>query len=488
MDLFFGKHADRKQSDPAEQKTKFYKKRWFIVSVIVLFLLFGGIGGFLYKTGYILNKISESDSSIIGSLLGVLPGVGKAMKEDDGRINVILLGMRGQNVPGGGLLADTVMIVSFIPDENKMALISIPRDLYVEVPGTKTMSKINSVYAFGEENGKRQGLSQMKKIVGEISGLDIHYAVALNFIGFKQLVDVVGGIEITLKAPFHETTQFVKGNECGGQFFLPKGVNDLNGEKALCYVRARENTSDFDRAKRQQVVLQALKAKLLSIGTFADFGKVNNILNTVGDNVRTDMSASEMKKFYDEYSSIQNPQMYQRVFENSEEGLLMVPQNAPKEAGYILIPREGYNNYAGMQYVCQNIFTIDSQSDIDPVRQYYKPAPKTQNNDQKSVKDSGGNKIEIRVKGKLKIADGLEYGTKLKIKKIEIDGKYKKDYCTIHLDDLDKVKRKGEIKVRVEDLNLSDDIKVLSYGKRDTVLLITVTEEVEGEAEEESEV
>ncbi len=485
MRLFFGKHADRKQFGPTEQKTKFYKKRWFIISVIVLFLLFGGAGGFLYKTGYILNKISESDSSIIGSLLGVLPGVGKAMKEDDGRVNVVLLGMRGQNIPGGGLLADTIMIVSFVPDENKMALISIPRDLYVKVPGTKTMSKINAVYAFGEENGKRQGLSQMKKIVGEVSGLDIHYAVALNFIGFKQLVDVVGGIEITLKAPFHETTQFVKGNECGGQFFLPKGVNNLNGEKALCYVRSRENTSDFDRAKRQQVVLQALKAKLLSIGTFADFGKVNSILSTVGNNVRTDMSASEMKKFYNEYSSIQNPQIYQRVFENSEEGLLMVPQDAPKESGYILIPREGYNSYAGMQYVCRNIFTIDPQSDIDPVKQYYKPAPKTQDNDKKSGQNSNGNEIEVRVKGELEMAEGLEYNTKLKIKKIGIEGKYKKDYYTIHLDDLDKVKKKGEIKVRVEDLDLSDDVKVLSYNKRDTVLLITVTEEETEEAEEE---
>jgi len=475
----FSKKVNRSfdQFPSNDEKIKFYKKRWFIYTAIVLFLLFGGAGAFLYKTGYVLNKISDSDSTVMGSLFGVLPGVGKEVKkEDDGRINFLLLGMRGENIPGGGLLADTVMVVSFVPDENKMALISIPRDLYVTVPGTQSHTKINAVYAFGEENGKREGLSQMKKIVSEITGLNIHYSAAINFIGFKQLIDTVGGIDINLESPFYETTQFVKGNECGGQFVLPQGQNHLDGETTLCYVRARENTSDFDRAKRQQVVLQALKARLISIGTLTDFGKVNGILNAIGDNVRTDMSAAEMKKFYGEYASIQDPQVFQRVFENTEEGLLMAPQDAPKEVGYVLIPREGYDNYTALQYASQNIFTIDPQSDIDPIRQYYKPAVQS-NESTKDAEEAKGKKISIKLKDKLDVSKDLEYTTELKIDEIRIEGDYDESSISIQLDDLDKITKKGEVKVRIEDLDLPKGVKVISNDDRDTVLLITVTEE-----------
>jgi len=225
----------------------------------------------------------------------------------------------------------------------------------------------------------------MKKIVGEVTGLNIHYSAALNFMGFKQLVDAIGGIEVTLETPFYETTQFVKGNECGGEFILPKGVNVLDGEKALCYVRARENTSDFDRAKRQQVVLKAMRDKLISMGTLSDFGKVSQILGVVGDNVRTDMSSAEMRKFFEKYIGLKDAQIYQRVFENSPEGLLEVPQNAPEGAGYILVPRKGWDDYSEIQAVCRDIFTLPPQSDIQPIKQYYRP--QSQQEDEEDDKD-----------------------------------------------------------------------------------------------------
>jgi len=379
--------GDKNNANKSE-KEKFYRKNWFWVVCGVLIILLT-IGGFLYKTGYVLNKISQKDNSIIGSLLGVVPFRTEEVTEEEGRTNVLLIGMRGQNVPGGGLLSDTIMVLSIKPEENKVAMISIPRDLYVKIPGENYRNKINSVYAHGEENGKQKGLDEMKQIVTDVTGLKMHYAVALNFNGFRQLVDAVGGIDITLETAFWETSQFVLGNECGGEFTLPKGKNHLDGETTLCYVRARENTSDFDRAKRQQVVLKALKDKLVSIGTLTDFGKLNSILNAVGDNVRTDMSSKEMRAFYDEYSSLSDAEIFQRVFENSQEGFLMVPTDAPEEAGYILIPRAGYDNYSQMHQVCQEIFTLPTQTDIEPVKQYQRPAPKpTDEETEKKDKDS----------------------------------------------------------------------------------------------------
>jgi len=325
-------------------------------------------------------------------------------------VNILLLGMRGENVPGGGLLADTIMVMSIKPGENKVAQISIPRDLYVTIPGTSDKQKINAVYFYGEQKGKGQGLENMKKIVGEITGQPIHYAASINFKGFTDLVNTIGGVQIHLDQPFTESMQFLglekrcdgikytvlSGNyeekrirrkngtyylnpkryplcfekvitedlECGGNFSLPAGDVNLNGDQALCYVRSRVTSSDFERAKRQQIVMQVIKDKLLSAGTLTDFEKINGILNSLGDNLRTDMAIWEMRRFIDLYNekNDKNYQVYQRVLENSEEGLLYNPPE--NGAGYILLPRG--DNYGKIHEVCQNIFTLPPQSDIKP--------------------------------------------------------------------------------------------------------------------------
>jgi LCP family protein required for cell wall assembly len=392
------------------------KKKIFrtLLVFFVIFLLGGGF--FVYKTGYILNKISESENSAFGSIFGALPVIGsrQEIKQDDqGRTNVLLLGMRGENMPGGGLLADTIMVATLKPGEtesgadDKVGLISIPRDLYVQIPGTSQHSKINSVYYYGEEQQNTTGIKEMKEVVSEVTSLDIHYAAVINFKGFEELVDAVGGIEIELEESFIEPIQFHEmkvcdgdnggvftvdagefehkidergkivesyplcynsNEECGGVFSLPAGKQVLDGENALCYVRSRVTSSDFDRAKRQQLLLKELKEKLISLDTFTDFSKMNNILNAVGDNAKTDMSSTEMRKFFDKYSGMQNAEIYQRVLESSDEGFLTSPTDYPKEVGYILIPTVGQDNYSDIHNMAQNIFTLPEQTDINPVK------------------------------------------------------------------------------------------------------------------------
>lgn len=408
QDSFFGKNKINegifKKKNP--KKNKFTLKKKILLSflgVFVFLLLVGGI--FAYKTGNILSKISESENSGIGSLFGVLSAMGIKQNvevDDQGRTNVILLGIRGENMPGGGLLADTIMVASIKSEENengerndKVSLVSIPRDLYVKIPQTNQHSKINFVYHQGEENNNETGINYMKKVASEVTGLDIHYGVVLNFKGFEELIDAVGGIKIDLNEPFIEPIQFhemmvcngdiggsftvktgefeYKKNEdgkivasyplcyntyeeCGGIFSLPAGEQTLNGEKALCYVRSRKTSDDFDRARRQQLVLNKLKEKMISINTFSDFSKLNGILNAIGDNVKTDMNSSEMKNFFDSYMGIQNAEINQKVLENSEEGLLRSPTDYPKEVGYILIPRAGQDNYTEIHQFVNGMF------------------------------------------------------------------------------------------------------------------------------------
>jgi LCP family protein required for cell wall assembly len=355
---------NRQESGRKAEKKRFYKKRWFKV-IAVIIIIFLGVGGyFAWKTGYILNKISGSHSNPIASLLG---GAAEPQAQE-GRTNIMLLGMRGANDPSGGLLADSIMIISLDTKDNKVAMISVPRDLYVKIPETSDHGKINSVYSYWESGGKNQGIAKMEEMLGQVTGLKINYTIVANFQGFQQLIDAVGGVDVTLKKAFYETQQFVQGNECGGVFSLPAGSVHLDGTKALCYSRARDETSDFDRSKRQQVVLKALKDKLLSLGTLTDFGKINNILNTIGNNVKTDMTPDEMKGLYGQMSSMKDAPITQRVFENSQQGLLEVPAANP-ELGYVLYPRAGQDNYSQLQDASLNIFTEAAQSDTNPAVQ-----------------------------------------------------------------------------------------------------------------------
>lgn len=373
------------------------RKWWITFGVIATFFVVAGTM-FFWKIENTLNKISTKGESVGSIVQASLPNQGQVKGEADDRINILLLGILGANHPGGGLNTDTIMVASISPKANKISLVSIPRDLWVIDPGKNTKSKINAVYEYGEEKGAGQGIADMEKMVGDISGLSIDYAAVVSTQGFSQLVDTVGGVEIDLSKPFDESAQFAdvnvcdpdvytiptgefqtkknkkgkvtaeyplcknKNPECGGDFHLPAGKNTLGGQQALCFVRSRYLTSDFERAKRQQLLLQQLKQKVTQLN-FNEFGKVNAILDNLGNNVQTDMQLWEMRKIFDLYNGMKNPKIYQKVLEDSKQGLLYAPKSTP-ETGYILLPQG--DNYDQIKELFQNVFNAGEQSDIKP--------------------------------------------------------------------------------------------------------------------------
>lgn len=418
----------QKQESLRRQPSKMTKRRRVGLFFLLFFLLAGG--AFAWKTGFVLNKISQGNASIFKSLLKSLPGVDQRLEgEKEGRINILLLGMRGEGMEGGGLLADTIMVLSLHPkqgegDTARAALVSIPRDLYVKVPGRDEQRKINAVYALGEEREPRKGgIDDMRASVSEVTGLVIPYAVTINFQGFKDLIDALGGITLTLQQPFSEGLQFReprvcdpytftkptlnqtgqqiyeckfskkprsgilspptydpyplcknkpadtsrvyrvtaqyplcnnKNEECGGDFRLEAGTHTLDGNKALCYARSRVTSNDFERAKRQQQVIQAIKNQALSAGTLTNFDTLNKVLDSLGNNVRTNFEAWEMKRLLDLYQQTGNDaKIVQKVLDTSPEGLLYSPQSAPPEAGYILLPQG--DNYDRIQALFRDI-------------------------------------------------------------------------------------------------------------------------------------
>ncbi len=369
-----------------------HRVRNTVIGVFILLAVIGGIG--FWKAGATIGKISLGNGNIFGDVLKSLPGVeSKLAGEEEGRINIVLLGMRGEHVDGGGLLADTIMVLSIHPkngeqDQNRASLVSIPRDLYVTVPDTSSMQKINAVHFYGEEKGKGQGMEYMKRILSEITGQPMHYAATINFKGFTDLVDAIGGVTVHLDQPFTEGVQFRepkvcdpyvftvpaidpstkmqmyeykyykrqdgtrhaspsaayplcynKDVECGGVFKLSAGDNTLDGKTALCYARARATSNDFERAKRQQEVIKEIKAKMLSVGTLTDFSKINGLIDSLGDNVRTDMEGWEMKRIFDLYRELGDAELKQKVLDTSDEGLLYFPdKDRYPGAGSIILP------------------------------------------------------------------------------------------------------------------------------------------------------
>jgi polyisoprenyl-teichoic acid--peptidoglycan teichoic acid transferase len=343
-----------KSSVESKNKKRFYKKVWFKILLVILLLGVATGGWAMYRAGATLSKISTKDG-FFSSLWKSIPGVasGQLQGQSQGQINVLLLGMRGNDMPGGGLLADSIIVATIRPQENKVALISVPRDLYVQDPGSSSQSKINAINALYEEKGDGRGMEMMKRVVGDVTGLPIHYVVRIDFRGFTELVDKMGGVDVYLDKPFSEPTQF-EGEEAAN-FSLPAGKNHLDGEKALFFTRARYASSDFERAKRQQQILIAFKDKMLSLGTLSDFAKLNDILNILGDDVRADMDASEMKKFFELANNLHDPQIIQKVFDTTPEGLLNASKaDTPEGKTYILLPTGG--NYDKIHEACKNIF------------------------------------------------------------------------------------------------------------------------------------
>ena len=264
------------------------------------------------------------------------------------RLNILILGIRGADDPNGGFLTDTIMIISVEPKTGKTALISIPRDLYVAVPYHDYKNKVNEVYVEGiKDDGWKNGLKYSKKAVSDVTGLDIHYASSVDFKAFKEIIDILGGVRITLAKPFSETNQFEE-----GVIELPAGSQTIDGDTALLFARARFSTSDFDRAKRQQQLLIAIKEKAFSLGVISNPLKIISILNSLGNHVRIDAELWEIKELVTVAKEIDTADMRRKVFDTSKEGLLYASRD--KNGSYILLP-EG-ENYNEMHKACRNIF------------------------------------------------------------------------------------------------------------------------------------
>ena len=299
------------EKDKTETRVPLWTKIVIIVLSLIIVLMIS-----VAIFGYML--LSHTANVFKGNPMDILIGTELA-RDENNLTNVLIFGTsEDAEGHGGGLLTDSILVASIDQDKKTSKIFSIPRDLWVNytVPGGDAMNcvvgtqgKINATYmcALNEyKNNKDQASRYFARKISEITGLSLHYYVALDWSALRTVVDELGGIDVDVYADdengIHDTCQHLD---------LPRGMNyGLDGDKALKLARARNagcdnggdfglSRSNFDREINQQRIFNAIKNKVFSMGLLTKPTKVIRLIDSLGNNVKTNITMAEVRTLID---------------------------------------------------------------------------------------------------------------------------------------------------------------------------------------------
>jgi LCP family protein required for cell wall assembly len=282
------------------------------------------------------------------------PGsLGWKIKHDE-RINILLLGYGG---PGhdGPYLTDSVMLLSIRPAMREAIMISLPRDLWVKIPALPRngymMGKLNSAYAIGTDHNAYPNVRSDWKTdtgggdlaaatVSQLTGQPIDYWVGLDFKAFRDVVNALGGVRVDVPTALDDP-YFPAGESTGMMHIhIDAGWQPFDGERALEYARSRETTSDFDRSRRQQLVMLAVRQRVLSVNAIP---KLLSLLAALQDNIRTNLRPGDMQQLADLAGRIKVEDIRRVAIDTSN----LLRSATSSNGQYILLPLDP--TYAALQ-------------------------------------------------------------------------------------------------------------------------------------------
>ena len=353
-----------------KQKIIIYSLLSFVFLLIVSASAFASCKYFSQKKHLAENK--ETDSHVQVDFTFLDP---ESVEEDDKNLSVLILGFGGAGHQGG-YLADVIQLARFDFEKNKIFLISIPRDLSLIIENGNS-KKINSILAYGMtgDEALKNGAELMQKYIASITGIPIKYFTAVDFNGFKRTIGYeLNGIAVEVAETFDDPWYPIEGKQldpCGHSaeeiaemtntlsgFELEKqfacryehlhyeaGIVNMEGGDALAYVRSRHSTSDFDRSRRQAEVLKAMRDKLFSL----------NALNSIADyfaiftkHISTNFDLETLEYLAPLFVSAKDMEVIS--INLSTENVL----TSSNDGSYALIPKNGVNNWTGVQEYIQN--------------------------------------------------------------------------------------------------------------------------------------
>lgn len=362
------------QEEQQQKKRKRRLPRKKVIKRVALSLL----AVLLLVGGYLGVKVLIASGNIFkGNLLGLVQSA--PLKEDsNGRSNILIFGTSedsdAHNANGGQgapYLTDSMMVLSVDQDKKDAYMVSIPRDLYVEFDGEACTSgysgRINEVYQCFSDFGKDEqaGTRALQKKAGEVLGMEIQYTVQVNYTVVKDVVDAVGGISVVIESDdprgiYDPNFDWQCDYKCNLVKYPNGPTGNINGEKALALARARNASGgyglargNFDREQNQQKIIKAIREKAVSVGTLTDLGKVTNLLDALGDNLRTNFETKEIRTLMGLGTDIPNDKIISINLDDADPPVYKFVNVA---GASMLSPTSGDFNYSSIiQYVRQQI-------------------------------------------------------------------------------------------------------------------------------------
>ena len=281
------------------------------------------------------------------------------------RVNILLIGA-DERPKEATYNTDTLIVVSIDPVTGSAAMFSLPRDM-VDVPlapgparnvfGTTYGGKINSLWTAATlrpdifpGNDAQRGFAAIKATLGELYGIEIKYYVSVNFEGFREIVDALGGVTINVQVPI--TDDRYPGDDGRlHRIYIPSGIQHMDGTQALIYARSRHSSTDFDRAQRQQRVLLSLRQQA-DIGSLIQ--KLPDLVKALRNAVHTDMPVNLLPGLLRLAGDIDTANIRSYVFSPPLYGAEFANDPTGRGRGYIITP-----NIARIREVVANAFVID---------------------------------------------------------------------------------------------------------------------------------
>jgi LCP family protein required for cell wall assembly len=287
--------------------------------------------------------------------------------ESQGRVNILLAGDSTDDPNhGGAQLTDSILLLSINTNTHQAFLLSIPRDLWVYIPGLGSHQKINSAHDvtnFHENGYPSGGMGQLEKIVKTDLGIPIDYYGLMDYGAFRDSVNAVGGVTIDIQSPDARGLFDPNAN-----LKLPNGEVSLDGQQALNLARARGDgygsygfpSSDFARTEHQRQLFIAVSEKAKSLGVLANPLKISSLFNALGGNIQTDLNLQDVLRLIQLTKNI-NPSTVQSYTypytSGSGTGPLLTGYLDPATKEDALIPTAGLDDFSQLQQYYQDLIS-----------------------------------------------------------------------------------------------------------------------------------
>lgn len=332
-------------------KYLFLVKPTLLLGLAVLFLVI------FIRIFFPLYSFTRDNNISFSFLISLLFNNTPDLKSHSGRTNIVILGISGGEHEGFDL-TDTIIFLSVDFKKKDGLMLSIPRDLYLN----SLKDKINTAFHYGEKKKEGGGLVLTKSTIEEVVGIPVHFGWVIDFSGFKDIIDIIGGVNIYVEREFTDQKYPIEGREndfCGGDptfacrfetIHFNSGWQLMDGERALKYVRSRnaegEEGTDFARIKRQQQIIMALKDELLTLSILRDREKIKNLIDAFDKATLTDMNWSEKLLFFRFFVKIPEGNLRRITFDSGDKekerpGFLENPPLWQYDGIWVLVPRTG---------------------------------------------------------------------------------------------------------------------------------------------------